>query len=186
MNAEGTLVSGVAGRYATALFDLAAEEGAVDQVASDMNEIGRMLAESEDLLRLVRSPVYSAEDQDRAFRAVLEKAGIGGITANFVSLAAGNRRLFALPEMARAFAVLVARHRGEVSAEVVSAQELSEEQAKSLAAALKEAVGREVTLTRKVDASLIGGLVVRVGSRMIDTSLKTKLNGLRLAMKEVG
>ncbi|ESR26383.1 ATP synthase delta chain [Lutibaculum baratangense AMV1] len=176
----------MAGRYATALFDLAAEEGAIDQVASDMNEIGRMLGESDDLMRLVRSPVYSAEDQRRAFGAVLQKAGIGGITANFVNLAARNRRLFALPEMVRAFRAIVSRHRGEVSAEVVTAQELTEEQATSLAAALKEAVGRSVNLSRKVDASLIGGMVVRVGSRMIDTSLKTKLNGLRLAMKEVG
>lgn len=186
MNGEETLTSGVAGRYATALFELAAEENAIDQVASDMNDIGAMLDESEDLMRLVRAPVYSAEDQAKAFGAVLEKAGISGITKNFVLLAASNRRLFALPEMVRAVRVLVARHRGEISAEVTSAQELSDAQVDALKASLKDAVGCDVNLTRKVDASLIGGMVVRVGSRMIDTSLKTKLNGLRLAMKEVG
>ena len=186
MNGADTLVSGVAGRYATALFDLAAEEKAIDKVAEDMEAISRMLDESDELTRLVRSPVYSAEDQARAFSAVLEKAGIGGTTLNFIRLVARNRRLFALPGMIRGFRAMVATHRGEMTAEIVSAQALSDGQATSLSAALKEAVGREVKLSRKVDASLIGGMVVRVGSRMIDTSLKTKLNGLRLAMKEVG
>jgi len=186
VNAEDSIVSGVAGRYATALFELAVDENAIDKVAGELAEIGKLIDESEDLTRLVRSPVFSADEQVRAMGAILEKAGITGITENFVKLTAKNRRLFALPGMIQGFRKLVAQHRGEVSAEVVSAHELSDDEVKDLSAALKASLGKDVHLHRSVDASLLGGLIVRVGSRMIDTSLRTKLNSLKIAMKEVG
>ena len=186
MNAEDSIVSGVAGRYATALFELAVEAKAIDKVAGELDQVGKMIDESEDLTRLVMSPVFSAEDQVRAMGAILEKAGITGITENFVKLTARNRRLFALPGMIGGFRKLVAQHRGEVSAQVTSAHELSADQVAELSAALKASLGKDVQLNRKVDADLLGGLVVRIGSRMIDTSLRTKLNSLKIAMKEVG
>jgi F-type H+-transporting ATPase subunit delta len=186
VNAEDSIVSGVAGRYATALFELAVEAKAIDKVATELSQVDKMIDESEDLTRLVRSPVFSAEEQVRAMGAILEKAGITGITENFVKLTAKNRRLFALPGMIEGFRKLVARHRGEVSAEVTSAHELSDDQVAELSAALKASLGKDVQLSRRVDAGLLGGLVVRVGSRMIDTSLRTKLNSLKIAMKEVG
>lgn len=189
MNAEDSNVSGVsgvAGRYATALFELALESKSIDRVSGELDRVDAMIGESEDLARLVRSPVFSAEQQQRAMGAVLEKAGIGGITENFVRLTARNRRLFVLPGMISAFRKLVARHRGEVSAEVTSAHELNAGQVADLTAALKASLGKDVQLARKVDPALLGGLVVKVGSRMVDTSLRTKLNGLKIAMKEVG
>lgn len=186
MTAEDTTVSGVSGRYATALFELAVEEKAIERIAGELDAIDRMIGGSADLQRLVRSPVFSAEEQTRALSAILDKAGIAGLTANFLRLVARNRRLFALQGMIAAFRKLVAAHRGEVAAEVASAHELSDAEVTSLAAALKSSLGKDVQTARKVDPGLIGGLVVKVGSRMIDTSLRTKLNSLKIAMKEVG
>lgn len=186
MSAEHSIVSGVAGRYATALFDLAREAKAVDKVASELESLGAMIEGSADFRRLVRSPAFTASQQAGALAAILKKAKIGGVTANFVQVVARNRRLFALPDMIRDFARLVAEHKGEVSADVTSAHALTAAQQKSLAAALKSSLGKNVKLSATVDPALLGGLVVRVGSRMIDTSLRTKLNSLRLAMKEVG
>lgn len=176
----------MAGRYATALFELAVEEKALEQVETDLAAFNDMLNESADLERLVRSPVFSAEDQQRALEAVLKRAEIGALTANFLNLVTHNRRLFAVRDMVRAFRALLARHRGEVTAEVASAAALSEGQMTALSAALKSAVGRDVQIESQVDANLIGGLVVKVGSRMIDNSLRTKLNNLKIAMREVG
>lgn len=181
-----SLVSGVAGRYALALFDLAAEEKALEEVEGGLNAFGSMMSESEALTRLVRSPVFSADDQDSAFGAILEKAEIGGLVANFLRLAARNRRAFAIPDMIKAFATLAADHRGEATAEVASAEAMSDGQIDALKKALKEKVGKDVKIDATVDPSLIGGLVVKIGSRMIDTSLRTKLNSLKLAMKEIG
>jgi F-type H+-transporting ATPase subunit delta len=178
--------SGVAERYATALFDLASEEGALQQVEADLDQISRLIAESADLRRLIVSPVFSADDQVQALSAVLAKAGIGGLAANIARVMASNRRLFALPGVIAGFKRLAARQRGEVAADVTSAEPLSERQVTDLRAALKAALGKDVTLNQLVDAALIGGLIVKVGSRMIDDSLKTKLNSLRIAMKEVG
>src|SRR5690606_2399838 len=124
-------------------------------------------------------------EQERAIGAVLDRAGIGGLVANLIKVAAGNRRLFAVPQMATAYRRMLARHRGEVSAEVTSAEPLAEAHVASLKEALKASLGKDVTLVRKVDPALIGGLIVRVGSRMIDSSLRTKLNTLKIAMKEV-
>lgn len=184
--AEGSSpVSGVAERYATALFDLARESGDLDGTLKALEGFGALVASSPDLARLVRSPVFSTDEQSRAISAVLAKAGISGLVANFIKLAARNRRLFAVPEMITAFKRLVARHKGEVTAEVTSAEPLSDKHVAALREALKEKLGKDVALDRKVDPALIGGLIVKVGSRMIDTSLRTKLSSLKLAMKEV-
>ena len=139
-----------------------------------------------DLVRLVKSPVFSAEEQGKALEAVLGSLAIEGLTRNFLLLAAKNRRLFATPDMIRAFRAMLARHRGETSATVIAAAKLSESQLTALKQALKAALGSEVMLEERVDPALLGGLVVKVGSRMIDTSLRTKLNSLKVAMKEVG
>ena len=177
-------VSGVAGRYATALFELAEAQGALDAVAGDLESIVKMLNESSDLTRLVRSPIFSAEEQSRAFGAVLDKAGASGLVKNFVGLVIKNRRLFVLPGMIGAYTTLLAQKRGEMTADVLSAHPLQAAQIDSLKAALKAATGRDVRIVTKVDAALLGGLVVTVGSRMIDSSLRTKLNSLKIAMKE--
>jgi F-type H+-transporting ATPase subunit delta len=178
--------SGVAGRYATALFELALEEKALETVERDLNRFASALDAVEDLRRLVRSPVFTAEEQQRAIAAILEKMEIEGLTANFLKLIARNRRLFAAPDMIKAFRALLARHRGQASAEVTSALSLTEGQLRALQTALKAALHKDVQLDQKVDATLLGGLVVKVGSRMVDSSLRTKLNSLKQTMKEVG
>lgn len=174
----------MAGRYATALFELAESDAALDAMAADLGRIEALLNDSADLQRLVASPVFGADDQGRAFAAILDRAGIKGLVANFVGLVIRNRRLFALPAMIAGFKQLLAKKRGEVTADVASAHPLSETQLQSLRQALKAATGREVQINTRVDEGLLGGLVVKVGSRMIDSSLKTKLNSLKLAMKE--
>ncbi len=186
MAGEVDTSSGVAGRYATALFELALEQRALDQVAVDLDRFNEALDAFDDLLRLVKSPVFSAEEQGRALAAILEELKIEGLTRNFLLLAAKNRRLFATPDMIRAFRAMLARHRGEMSATVTAAAKLTESQVTALRQALKAALGKEIMLDERVDAGLLGGLVVKVGSRMVDTSLRTKLNSLKVAMKEVG
>jgi F-type H+-transporting ATPase subunit delta len=178
--------SGVAGRYATALFELALEEKALEKVEQDLKRFYQAFDAVEDLRRLVRSPVFSAEEQERAMAAILEKIEIEGLTANFLKLIARNRRLFAAPDMIKAFRALLAGHRGQTSAEVTSAVPLTEGQLRALQTALKGALHKDVQLDQKVDATLLGGLVVKVGSRMVDSSLRTKLNSLKQTMKEVG
>ena len=180
------IVSGMAGRYATALFELARDSNAIDAVRADLDRFDAMVAGSEDLGRLVRSPVFGADEQMRALAAVLAKAGVKGVSANFLMLVASNRRLFAVRDMIRAFRNLVARHKGEVSAQVTVAEPLAERHLAGLADALKSVTGKDVTLDVTVDAAIIGGLVVKLGSRMVDASLKTKLNSIKHAMKEVG
>lgn len=186
MAGKDPIIAGVAGRYATALFDLANENSQLDQIASDLDQFQSMLDESTDLASLVRSPVYSAADQQRALAAVLEKAGISGLTANFIGLIAKNRRLFVVSDIIKAYRMLLSQHRGEISAEVASATALSDEQMEALRTSLKEAMGKDVQIQTSVDPALLGGLIVKVGSRMIDNSLRTKLSNLKLAMKEVG
>jgi F-type H+-transporting ATPase subunit delta len=182
---EATIVSGMAGRYATALFELARDEKMVDAVKTDIDRFAAMLGESEDLRRLVRSPVFGAEEQTKALGAVLDKAGITGLTANFLKLITANRRLFAVDAMIRGFRALVARHRGEINAEVTVAETLSGAHLDALKSALKSVTGgKEVDLNIKVDPAIIGGLTVKLGSRMVDSSLRTKLNSIKLAMKE--
>ena len=145
-----------------------------------------MIAESPDLRRLIRSPVISREDQGRAMAAVLAKAKMSELTKNFVGVAAENRRLFALPAMIAAFQGLLAERRGEATAQVASAKPLTKAQQDRLGQALKKAIGSKVAVDATVDEGLLGGLVVKVGSRMVDSSLRTKLQHLRLAMKGTG
>nr|WP_247749244.1 MULTISPECIES: F0F1 ATP synthase subunit delta [unclassified Rhizobium] len=179
-------ISGVAERYASSLFELALAEGAVAQVTADLDRFQAMLDESEDLRRFVASPVFSSGDQVKAIEALSAKAGITGFFANFLKVVARHRRLFALPGMIRSFRLIAAEQRGEVTAEVSSAHALTPEQENELKVALKSVTGKEVTVAVTVDPSILGGLIVKVGSRQIDTSLRTKLSTLKLALKEVG
>ncbi len=180
------MMASVAGRYASALLDLAKQEGKLPEVERDLNSFDALLTANPDLSRMVLSPVFSADEQGRAISAVLTKVGIGGLTANFLKLLAKNRRLFAVGDMTKAFRALVARERGEVLAEVTSAHPLSDAQKTQLIDTLKGTVAKSIKLETKVDPSLLGGLVVKIGSRMIDSSLKTKLNSLKVAMKGTG
>ena len=180
---DETMTASVAGRYASALFDLAKDQNAVAAVEADLVNFESLLAMSPDLGVLVRSPVISSIDQGKALVAVLAKAGIGGIAANFIQLATRNRRLFVVADMIKNFRSLAAKARGEVTAEVTSALPLNEAQTAALKETLKAQAGQNVVLATKVDPSLLGGLIVKIGSRMIDSSLKTKLSGLSLALK---
>ena len=180
------MISGVAERYAGSLFELALDAKSVAKVEADLKKVEAMLEGSADLQRLISSPVFSAEDQFKAIDAIASKAGIAGLVGNFLRVAARNRRLFAVPGMIRAFRRIAAAHRGEVSAEVTSAHALTSAQQTELKSALKDVAGKDVSIDLTVDPSLLGGMVVRLGSRQIDTSLKTKLNSLKLALKEVG
>ena len=186
MAAEDPSVSGVSGRYATALFELARDEKSVDAVKDDLDKFDAMLADSADLKRLVRSPVFSSDTQVKALSAVLDKAGISGISANFLRVLTVNRRLFAVSDVIRAFRALVANFKGEATADVTVAETLSDKNLDVLKTALKSVTGKDVSLNVKVDPSIIGGLVVKLGSRMVDSSLRTKLNTIKHAMKEAG
>jgi len=179
-------VSGVAERYASAFFDLARDESSIEDVEAEFGTVEAMLDASADFRRLIESPVFSAEDQERAIAAIAEKARVAGLTANFLRLVAKNRRLFVLPGMIKAFHEMAARHRGEVTAEVTSAHALSEAQVEALKAALKQKLGKDVTLLARVNPALLGGLIVKVGSRMIDSSLRTRLMTVKTQLKEVG
>lgn len=184
MASEQPIVAGVAGRYATALFDLAVEEKALDKIRADLDRFNAMVADSDDLNRLVRSPVFGAEEQVKALQPVLAKAGIDGLAANFIKLVASNRRLFAIGDIIKAFRAMVARHKGEVAASVTVAEPLSDEHLSALKGALNSVTGKDVDLKVEVDPSIIGGLVVKLGSRMVDSSLRTKLHSIKTAMKE--
>jgi F-type H+-transporting ATPase subunit delta len=179
-------ISSIAERYATALFELAEDDKALNELENDVGRFATLHDQSDDLQAFIRSPIYTAEEQVRAIDAVLQQAGIGGLAANFFKVIAQNRRLFAVPGIIAAFRKLLAQKRGEVTAEVTSAEPLSESHLAALREALKASLGKDVALDTRVDPSLIGGLIVKVGSRMIDSSLKTKLSSLKLAMKEVG
>jgi F-type H+-transporting ATPase subunit delta len=182
---EGTIVSGMAGRYAIALFELARDERAIDGVSADLDLFERLLAESPDLMRLVRSPVFAAEQQGKALAAVLARAGIGGLAANFLQVLAQNRRLFAVDAVIRDFRALVARHKGEVVAAVTLAERPDERRLAAITDALRAVTGKDVRVDVKIEPSIIGGLIVKLGSRMVDSSLRTKLRSIKHAMKEV-
>jgi F-type H+-transporting ATPase subunit delta len=183
---EDPIVAGMAGRYASALFELAREAKAVENVKADLDGFAALLAESPDLQRLVRSPVFAAEDQLRALSVILERAGLGLLAANFLKLVTANRRLYAIGDMMKAFAVLYARHKGEVMAAVTVAEPLGDKHRRALEDALKSVTAENVALNVTVDPAIIGGLIVKLGSRMVDTSLRTKLNSIRQAMKGSG
>lgn len=179
-------VSAVAERYARSLFELASDSKSVAAVESDLASFEKMLASSADLDRLIKSPVFSADDQFKAISSIVSKAKIGSLVGNFLKVVAKNRRLFAVPGMIAAFRRIAAEARGEVAADVTSAHALSSAQQAELKAALKSVAGKDVAINLTVDPSLLGGLIVKMGSRQIDTSLQTKLNSLKLALKEVG
>lgn len=191
MSAQGsdkgsTAYSGLAQRYAAALFELADSKHELDAVVGDLGAISRMIEESADFRRLINSPILSRADQSKAVAGIVAAAKFGPLTAKFLGLLAQNRRLFALTAMIQAFKKMLADRRGEMTALVWSARALSAEQQSALAETIKRAHGAKVAMELKVDPSLIGGLVVKVGSRMIDSSIRTKLQKLQLAMKGVG
>jgi F-type H+-transporting ATPase subunit delta len=182
---EDPIISGMAGRYGGALFELALESKVVDAVKTDLDQFDAMIAGSPDLTRLVRSPVFGVDEQLKALSAILAKAGISGLAANFLRVITTNRRLFAVRDMIRSYRALVARHKGEVSAQVTVAEKLSDQNLDALKGALKNVTGgKDIDLDVKIDPAIIGGLIVKVGSRMIDSSLRTKLNAIKFAMKE--
>ena len=187
MAKEETYVTGMAGRYAQALFDLAKESKSADKVGADLDSFGQMIGESADLRRFLRSPAFSAEEQINAINALLNKAGIAGTAANFLKLVAQKRRLFALEDMIRDYRKLNDGEKGLAQAEVTVAEPLKDAHVLALKDALASVAGTsDVNVTIKVDPSIIGGMIVQLGSRMIDSSLKTKLNMIRTRMKEVG
>jgi len=175
----------MAGRYAIALFELAVEGRALDAVKADLDRFAAMLGESADLRRLVRSPAFTADDQLKALSVVLERAGISGLAANFLRVIVTNRRLFAVSDMIRDFRKLVAQHKGEATAEVTLAEQPNDAHLNAIKDALRAVTKKDVQIDVKVDPSIIGGLIVKLGSRMIDSSLRTKLNSLKAVMKEV-
>lgn len=186
MSGNTATLASVSGRYARALFDLAQDAGSHDAVAGALDGFLAALDANPDLKRLADSPVFSRSDQVRGLSAVMGDLGIDGLTANFLGIVAQNGRLDHVREMAGAYHSLVAADRGEATAEVMSAVALGEEQLKKLQAALDKLTGRDVQITQQVDKSLLGGMVVKLGSRMYDNSLRTKLFNLQRMMKEVG
>lgn len=186
MSEPASISLGIAARYASALFDLAKEGGALKALEADTNAVTETLAASEELRGVIASPVVSREDQGRVIAAIGAKLGLNALTANTLALMADKRRLFVLPQLMARLADLIAAEKGEVTAEVTAARALSAAQSKKLAETLKATVGKTVKLKTTVDESLIGGLVVKLGSTMIDTSVKAKLAALQNAMKEVG
>lgn len=183
MATEKAHETGLAGRYANAVFELAEQAGSVDQVAADFAALRNTIHASPDLARLVRSPAYSRQDQARVLSAILEKMAVNPLTRKFILLVASKRRLFALEAIIAAYNRQLARLKGEVEAEITSARVLSAPETEELKRVLKARLGREPRLQTRVDASLLGGLVVKLGSRMIDSSIRTKLNGLRAVMR---
>lgn len=186
MAAESTGISGLAERYAAALFELADERHALDAVAGDMRELRAMLHASGDLMRLVRSPVLSRADQGKAMAVLAEDAKLSKLSADFIAIVARNRRLFAVPAMIDAYLSKLAERRGEITAEIVAAQQLSKAQEDALGEQLRRVVGGRVTLDVRVDPSLLGGMIVKIGSRMVDGSLKGQLQRLQLSMRGIG
>jgi len=180
-----SISAGIAGRYASAAFDLAREDGGLDRLEADLGALEGVLSESADLRALIGSPLYSREEQGRAVAAVAARMGLSRTMSNLLALMSAKRRLFVLPQLVRALRARLAQERGEVAAEVISAQALSADQQARLEDTLSRAEGRRVKVSARVDAGLIGGLVVRLGSRMIDTSVRAKLGRLQNVMKEV-
>ncbi|MCB1369179.1 MAG: F0F1 ATP synthase subunit delta [Rhodobacteraceae bacterium] len=186
MSETASISSGIATRYATAVFELAKQDGKIADLEKDIGLLATALADSEDFRNLISSPVYSREDMGSAIAKIAAKAGLGSIVSNTLGLMAQNRRLFVLPSLIAAIRSLIAIEKGEVTADVISAKKLTKAQETKLAAELKKAVGKDVNINSTVDEAIIGGLVVKVGSRMIDSSIASKLSKLQNVMKEVG
>lgn len=178
--------SRLAKRYASALFELAEAGKQIDGVTSDFDSLDTMINGSEDLRRFMASPIISNTEQSEALSVIVKKARFSDLTNNFIAVIANNRRLYILPAIIAAFKVILSQHRGEVTAEVIVASELSKKQLTTLGDSLKRAIGSKVTISASVDHELLGGLVVKVGSRMVDSSLRTKLQQLQLAMIGTG
>ena len=183
MENSGGITASLAGRYASALFDLASEAGTVTAVEGDLDRLDQAVRESADFASLIRNPQISRGDAAKAIEAVAAVLGCSDLTRKFLGVLAGNRRLASLPDMVRAFFAIAAAQRGEVSAEVTTAHALDDTQLAQLAEKLKIREGRSVKLRTRVDPEILGGLVVRIGSQMIDSSIRTRLNSLSQAMK---
>jgi F-type H+-transporting ATPase subunit delta len=183
---EATGLGGIAERYATALYELAEADKQLDIVAGDLGDIKAMINGSADLRRLIRSPLIDRDKQAEAIAAVLAKSGVSDLTRRFVGVVTANRRLFALPQVIDGFLALLAARRGEVTAQVTSANKLDPRHVEALTETLRRVIGGKITVDLKVDPNILGGLVVRVGSRMFDSSLRTKLQRMQLAMKGIG
>ena len=186
MSGAATLTSTVAGRYATALFELAKDSDALDTIHGDLSALSEAISASPDLKSLIRSPLYGRETQGRAIAAVADAMELSPTVRNLLGLMASKRRLFTLPDVIALFRELLAEHRGQVTADVTAARQLSDAQIDALKETLGRATGREVKLNIMIDPAIIGGLIVKVGSRMIDTSIRSRLVGLQNAMREVG
>lgn len=186
MSSDTTGDGGLSGRYATALFEMAEADQLLDVVAGDLTALESMIGDSDDLRRLLRSPVISRDDQAKAIHAVAAKAELNDLTRKFLGVVAANRRLFTLTAMIKAYKSLLSAKRGETVAEVTSAKELNDAQVQAITDALRQATGSAVAVSTSVDPDILGGLVVKVGSRMVDSSLSTKLNQLRTSMIGVG
>lgn len=191
MAQTSSLLSKAAQRYAGSLFDLARADGQVDAVEKELIAFSELLKQNNDLERLITSPVFSVQDQLKAIEAVAETLGLTGKSAkglvgNFLKVVASNRRLFTLPNIIEEFKSLASRARGELTVKIISATKLPESQEKQLVAVLKNAAGKKIQLNMIIDPTILGGLIVRLGSRQIDASLATKLSSLKLALKEVG
>lgn len=186
MTASTSLTAGAAGRYAKALFELAQDAGSLDQTEADLDALGTAIEESADLASVIRDAIYSRDEQSRAVAAVAERMGLSALVKNVILLMASKRRLFAVPQLVRVFKAMMADHRGEVTADVTAARPLSDGQTAALVDKIGGATGRSVKLNVTVDESLIGGLIVKVGSRMVDSSIRSRLANLQNSMKEVG
>jgi F-type H+-transporting ATPase subunit delta len=181
-----SISTGIAARYATAAFDIAREDGGLAALGADVDALDAVLKDSADLRALIESPVYTRDEQAAAIAAVGKKMGLTVTVQNLLALMAQNRRLFALPQLIASLRAKIAEAKGEITAEVTSAKALTKTQSEKLAKVLSAQAGKDVKIVASVDESLIGGLVVKVGSRMIDTSIKAKLAALQNTMKEVG
>ncbi len=186
MSEPASISSGIAARYATAVFELARDDQALPSLEQDVEALGAALAESADLRTLISSPIFSRDEQGAAIAALARKMGLTVLLAQTLGLMATKRRLFVLPQMVAQLQDMIAADKGEITAEVTTAKALTQGQAEKLAAAIKARVGKDVKLKTAVEPALIGGLVVKVGSKMIDTSIRSKLGALQNAMKEVG
>ena len=183
MENSGGITASLQGRYASALFDLASENGTVSAVESDLEMLEQAMKESADLAGLIRNPQISRSDGGKAMEAVAELLALSPLTRNFVGVLAANRRLAKLPEIVRAFFTIAAAARGEATAEVASAHKLGEDQVEALRQKLEAREGRNIKIRTSVDPELLGGLVVTIGSKRIDSSIRTRLNSLAQAMK---
>ncbi|WP_187428284.1 ATP synthase subunit delta [Roseobacter fucihabitans] len=186
MSEPASISTSIAGRYATAVYEIAKDANVVKALEADLDALRDALADSADFRALIHSPIYSREEQGAAIAALAAKMKLSDTVANTLALMAQNRRLFVLPQLVSTLREIIATEKGEVTADVTSAKALTKTQSDKLTKSLKASTGKTVTLNTTVDESLIGGLIVKVGSRMIDTSIRAKLNSLQNVMKEVG